>query len=414
MVSRRHLLVICTVWPEPLSSAAGTRILQLIEFFIEKSYRVTIACDAHETEYSDQLASYDVAKLPIQLNDSSFDQQLAAMKPDLVLFDRFMTEEKYGWRVAEQCPQALRLLDTEDLHCLRKARQVALKNGKPYEEILIQSDIAKREIASIYRCDLSLMISPFEIELLQSLFKMPDSILHYLPLVTEINGLEARTMQPDYEDRKHFISIGNFLHAPNADAVLQLKSVIWPLIRKQLPQAELHVYGAYVSETARSLHDEKTGFLVKGRAENAATVFSQARVLLAPLRFGAGIKGKLLDAMLSGTPSVTSSIGAEGMHGAWPWNGAIADDPSEFAYQAVELYQSVATWKEAQRCGYTLIEKLYDKNVHFDAFWKKLSTVTHNLSAHRHSNFTGAMLLHHQAASTKYMSRWIELKNKYP
>lgn len=412
MLKDHHLLIICTVWPEPLSSAAGSRMMQLIRFFLDQSCKVTLACDAHETGYSDDLKDLSVQKLSIELNDDSFDLKVKMINPSIVLFDRFMTEEKYGWRVAGQCPEALRILDTEDLHCLRKTRQIALKKGQDLRESLLQSDISKREIASIYRCDLSLIISPFEMELLTSLFKVDRNILHYIPLLADPLTPEQIASWPEYEERRNFVSIGNFLHEPNTDAVLYLKETIWPLIRKQLPDAGLHIYGAYVTERIKALHNEQQGFLIKGRAEDSGEVVRNARVMLAPLRFGAGIKGKLLEAMLNGTPSVTTSIGAEGMHDGSNWNGCITDNPGEFASFAVGLYTSPSLWKQAREQGLTLVHQFYNKLPHSRSLLDTLNGILKNLHAHRASNFTGAMLMHHYMASTKYMSRWIELKNK--
>lgn len=411
MLPNCHLLIIGTVWPEPLSSAAGLRMLQLIRFFSTRCPRITFACDAHVTAHSDSLSDLELDKVSIAPNDSAFDRLLEKLQPSIVLFDRFMTEEKYGWRVASQCPQALRILDTEDLHCLRKARQLALKTGRPVQEVLLDSDVAKREIASIYRSDLSLIISPYELQLLSSVFQVDTQLLHYLPLLAAATGSDREPL-PGYTERQHFVSIGNFLHEPNADAVLYLKETIWPLIRKLLPGAELHIYGAYTSEKAQTLHREKEGFLIKGRAESSADVISSSRILLAPLRFGAGIKGKLLEAMQYGTPSVTTSIGAEGMHGDLPWNGAVTDHPVEFAMNAVRLYQDQELWDQAQKRGFELVRQIYDGARQLSAFERRLDEVQEHLAAHRRANFTGAMLWHHSLASTKYMSRWIELKNK--
>ena len=93
-----------------------------------------------------------------QLNHDSFDDYIKALKPNMVLFDRFMIEEQFGWRVTEQCPNAIKILDTEDLHSLRKTRQEAFKKNIEFtENMLLSSEIAKREMASIYRCDVSLL-----------------------------------------------------------------------------------------------------------------------------------------------------------------------------------------------------------------------------------------------------------------
>ena len=101
--------------------------------------------------------------------------------------------------------------------------------------------------------------------------------------------------------------------------------------------SELHIYGSYPPPKATALHNPKTGFHIKGWAKDAQEVMEQARVCVAPLRFGAGIKGKLLDAMKLQTPNVTSVIGSEGMlpQGELQWPGAVADDIDEFVEQAV-------------------------------------------------------------------------------
>ena len=97
---------------------------------------------------------------------------LLNLNPDVVLFDRFMIEEQFGWRVTEQCPNAVKLLDTEDLHCLRKGRHQAFKDKQPFTDDYLFNDFAKREIASILRCDVTLMISEFEMELLSKNFTL--------------------------------------------------------------------------------------------------------------------------------------------------------------------------------------------------------------------------------------------------
>ena len=88
----------------------------------------------------------------------------------MVIFDRFMIEEQFGWRVEKTCPQALRVLDTSDLHCLREARQTQLKQGGVLD---LYNEIALREIAAIHRSDLTLMISEYEIELMREQFAIP-------------------------------------------------------------------------------------------------------------------------------------------------------------------------------------------------------------------------------------------------
>ncbi|MBL4775870.1 MAG: glycosyltransferase [Mariprofundus sp.] len=180
----------------------------------------------------------------------------------------------------------------------------------------LYNDVARREIASIYRSDLSILTSDYEMRLLQERFTLPSEIIHLCPFM--FAEQQIHTITADFSQRQHFMTIGNFRHAPNWDAVLWLKQSIWPLIRAQLPQAEMHVYGAYAPAKAMALHHPASGFHVLGRADDVDEVMQQAKLCLAPLRFGAGIKTKLADAMRNGTPSISTSIGAEGMSGGKP------------------------------------------------------------------------------------------------
>ena len=402
----KHLVIIGTVWPEPTSTAAGSRMLQLISLFQKQGYEITFLCSASKSDFSFDLSQISVKTKAIQLNDSSFDNEIKVLNPNVVIFDRFMIEEQYGWRVMENCPNALRILDTEDLHFLRKAREVAYKQNRElvFEDYI--SDIFKREIASIYRCDLALLISEYEMQLAKETFKIDASILYYLPFLSE----EVNPNVPKFEDRQHFVSIGNFLHEPNWQTVLALKKC-WKSIKKQLPQAELHIYGAYVSEKAKQLHNEKEGFLIKGRAESVTQVYSKAKILLAPIPYGAGLKGKLFEAMQLGLPSITTKMGAEAMNGNLDWNGFITSDEGDFVEKAVELYTNKSLWETAQKNGYEIIEKRFKKKLFATDFMNQVENLQENLNSHRNQNFIGQILQHQTLQSTKYMSKWIEAKN---
>ena len=408
---KEHILIIGKVWPEPSSSAAGSRTLQLINLFIEQNWQVSFACAASESDYSFDLKSLGISTLHIVLNDSSFDDLVKNMQPHMVLFDRFTSEEQFGWRVAQNCPNALRILDTIDLHCLRLARQEAIKQNRDFSLLDLNSDFAKREIASIYRSDVSLMISDYEMDLLINHFNIESSLLLYVPFLLD-PILKKDNQWPSFSEREHFLSIGNFLHEPNWDAVLFLKQFIWPLIRKQLPKAEIHIYGAYPSKKVFDLNNLKEGFLIKGRADSVERVMKKTKVCLAPLRFGAGIKGKLIDAMQFGVPSVTTDIGAESMHGEFPWNGIIANQPHKFAEAAVELYTNEIKWQQAGENGAQILNNFFLKSNHSDLLIDKLLILKNQLKSHRLSNFIGEMLMHHTVMGTKYMSLWIEAKNK--
>lgn len=403
----QKVLFIGLVWPEPTSSAAGTRILQLVNLFLAKGDEVHFASAASTGEFSFDLERIGAVNHNIKLNDSSFNDWIAALNPSIVVFDRFMIEEQYGWRVQQACPNAIRILDTEDLHFLRHARQQA---HQKQSALNLYNDITKREIASILRCDLSLIISEAEMELLQQEFQISGNILYYLPFLEEKITSTANWLS--FEERKDFVFIGNYLHEPNWQTLLYLKTTIWPLLRKKLPDASLHIYGAYATEKVMQLSKPVEKFFVHGRADDARATIAKHRVLLAPLLFGAGAKGKFIDAMQTGTPIATSKVGAEGMHKGLNWAGIIADDLDVLVDETVKLYTKQEIWKKAQNNGLAIINQLCGKTEFEPAFNHRLSAINENLRQHRQQNFFGEILHHQTLQSTKYMSLWIEEKNK--
>lgn len=422
------VLVVGYVWPEPRSSAAGSRMHELLTLFRGQGWHVTFASAAALSEHRADLSALGIPEIAITLNCDSFDALVAEMQPDMVLFDRFFTEEQFAWRVERAWPDALRVLDTSDLHSLRDARHQYLKQAQQAcanetdrhrvgavqaspEQLfaaMANSDIAQREIAAIYRSDLTLMISSFEMHLLQHRFGVPAALLHHCALML----IPTQTTQPGFAERAHFISIGNFRHAPNWDSVLWLKNALWPLIRQRLPQAQLHVYGAYPPPKATALHNVRQGFHVLGWVDDAHRVMSQARVCLAPLRFGAGIKGKLADAMACGTPSVTTAIGSEGMHGDLPWAGAVVEDPAAFADAAVALYEEQSQWQQARQRGTVILQQRFDRDSLGHALILRLEQAFEQREEQRRQNFVGGMLRHHLHKSSQYMSQWIAAKNR--
>ena len=424
------LVVLGYVWPEPNSSAAGRRMLSLLQMYRQQGWRIVFASPAEQGPHRFELAQWDIEEQQIPLNDSAFDDWLGHLKPDAVLFDRFMLEEQFGWRVEAVCPNAIRVLDSEDLHCLRQARQQAYLANRPLQTSDLFSEMAQREIAAILRCDVTLTISRAEMALLTAKFQVPATQLLYCPFL-----LDEPLFSPglDFSERQHFVSIGNFRHEPNWQSVLWLKQQIWPLIRARLPTAELHIYGAYPPPKATALHAPKQGFLIKGWADHAHQVLQQAKVCLAPLQFGAGLKGKFIDAMQTGTPSVTTAIGAEGMGAsASPatkvdlqqmtetpqldivedFAGLVAENPADIAQAAIDLYQNQQLWHQKQQLGYLILQQQFARSTLEPQIWRQLEQIRQQLHDHRAQHFYGAMLRFHHHRSTRFMGQWIEAKTK--
>jgi hypothetical protein len=424
------VLIVGYVWPELTSSAAGLRDWNLVKSFQQQEWQVLYSSQSKENQFSKQLEREGVTAVRCPSNDSGFDEFIKKEKPDFVVFDRYVTEEQFGWRVREHSPTTVQILDTQDLHFLRKQRQVAHESGNVSLDAIAKGDIelmsetTLREIASMYRSDCTILISDFEFYLLTKVFHMPPSMLHvsrlnYEPL-DAFRSLEKRT--------KDFCMIGNFRHAPNYDATLWLKNKIWPLIREQLPTAEVDIYGAYPPKEIMSLSNPEDGFNVRGPVKDHMGMFQKYRINLAPLRFGAGIKGKISDGWHCGTPAVSTPIGAEGMNDYFPFGGEVSsftrptgtscnDDTADFAAEsfatkAVSLYLDETKWKESQRRGGEIMRNLYSHDINSKCLISRMLHTKNNLEQIRRQNLIGSILNYQLNRVTKYFSQWIEEKNK--
>jgi glycosyltransferase involved in cell wall biosynthesis len=401
-----------SVFPEPKSSAAGTRILQLVKFFKCHGYDVVFGSASKKSEHSFDLKSIGVQEVELKLNDSSFDDFVKDLNPHCVVFDRFITEEQFGWRLTNSCPDAIKILDTEDLHFLRKARKSAACNTTNFSKEFLNNDIAKRELASIYRSDLSLIISEIEFNILCNELDIDASLLLYLPFLLDSNQIPSQNELPTFTERKNFVFVGSFIHPPNANAVLYLKTQIWSKLRKKLPNAVLHIFGSYPKAHHLQLQNKKEKFFVHGFVDDIDKILLSSKVLLAPLQFGAGLKGKVLDAMRTGTPCVLSEIAAEGVYGSTGCNGFVSNNDIDFVENAVTLYTNENIWTVSQENGFKTLKKRFLANEFYSIFNERIQFLENNLKSHRLQNFTGILLQHHSMQSTKYFSKWIEAKNR--
>ncbi len=409
--SRPRVVIIGFVWPEPDSSAAGQNMLGIINSFLNADWQVTFMTAARGSEHAVDLPAMGVAKESIALNCSSFDARITEIQPDVVIFDRFMTEEQFASRVREACPQAMRILNTEDLHSLRHARQMQVRGGNPSSmpDSPCTDDNSIREIAAILRSDLTLIISPEEKAYLLNQYSIDDTLLLHVPLFTGSTTVPAYA----FSQRRDFMFIGNFRHAPNWDAVLQLQQ-IWPHIRKQLPKAELNIYGAYPPKKAMTMDSPAKGFRVRGWAKSAEQEIAAHRVMLAPIRFGAGVKGKLVGAMQYGTPSVTTTIGAEGLKSDSPWPGIISDNQQGFIDAAVSLYTEQHKWETCSGLGMRQFAKQFDNASNQQHLITAVEKRRAELESWRQRQFLQSLLWHQTLKASQYMTQWIEAKNKHP
>lgn len=393
------------VWPEARSSAAGLRTYDLIRWLKSGGWEITAVSPSRPGPYSEELERAGVRTISCGANDADADEKLRSLTPDLAIFDRFVMEEQFGWRARALWPSALQLIDTQDLHSVRRAREALLKRGASPAEILalpaLRAELPEdlvRELSSLHRVDGALVVSSWEFTLLRERFDFPAERLLHLPLC----ALPEADVQPR-EGRAGFAFLGNYRHAPNLDGIRWFLAQIWPEWRKKDPTAQLHLYGAYPTAEI-SAWNGKIGISTHGAVQDHRAALRRHLALVAPLRFGAGIKGKVLEAWATGTPVIGTGIAFEGM----------CDEKEALRFDGAESFAAAAVrleteWQAFQAAGLRRLKEAFSEE---ELRLKFLDFLRALQAGEKPPSITGAMLRHGQNNATKYFSRWIEAKNK--
>jgi glycosyltransferase involved in cell wall biosynthesis len=215
-----------------------------------------------------------------------------------------------------------------------------------------------------------------------------------------------------FEERANVVTLGNFRHPPNADAVQFLAERVWPEVRRLDPSLQMKVYGAYPTPEVKRYHSPEMGFHVLGPVERPSDIFESARVALHALRFGAGIKGKVIDSWASGTPVVCTPTAAEGMTDDEPFPGIVRTTPEELARAVVDLYSNKEVWSSIQGDAFQMVQKKYLREPGLQKIKDDLMKAYREKEGRRERNWVGRILLRESMRSGLYFSRWIELKEK--
>ena len=358
----KNILYLSAIWPEWNATAAGVRSLQLLNQWHRMGHTIYLGSAGKNQQWKSKWAEIGIIPYPIVLNQPSCFLGLRANPPDVVVYDRFYIEEQYSWQVRELFPKCRHVIDTQDLHSLRLARQKDLNFGKdPLDTLLnIEESLTLRELSAFYRADYSLLTSPVEIDLLDKKFGFPKEKIGYLPLFYQD---PPATNSISFSQRKHCCFIGNYRHLPNLDAVTWFTKTLWPSIKESLPGVQLHLYGSYLPPRVKQL--SKDGVVVKGQAPEVVSTLQKYRINFAPLRFGAGLKGKVLEASRAGTPTIGSAIALEGFHPKESWKDATARTLEEWVEKSVLLYSNKDYWEKASSQNKASIGQYYSaKNWH--------------------------------------------------
>lgn len=235
--------------------------------------------------------------------------------------------------------------DTVDLHFLREERLAALTGDASARRVAAHRRC--QELSLIDEADDTLVVSDAELALLRA--ERPEARLHRVSNIHRILGSDT-----PFEERRDILFIGAFAHPPNTDAVRWLASEILPRVRAELPDLQCHVIGA--NPPAEILSLVAPGLILHGYVPDVAPFFSQCRLSVAPLRYGAGVKGKVNQSLAHGLPVVVTSPAAEGMYLKDGESALIADDADAFASAVVRLYSDRGLWNRLSMAGLVVME----------------------------------------------------------
>jgi glycosyltransferase involved in cell wall biosynthesis len=264
---------------------------------------------------------------------------------DLVILSRADAAAAVMPHARGHCPNARILYDTVDLHFLREQRLAELTGDRAIRRLAEQR--RAQELGLIDAADATLVVSEAELRLLR--MERPGARLHLVSNIHRIPGSAA-----PFGDRKDILFIGAFAHPPNGDAVRWLAREILPLVWAELPDLHCHVIGADPPPDIRALAGP--GLILHGYVPDVAPYFKGCRLSVAPLRYGAGVKGKVNQSLAHGLPVVVTSQAAEGMFLVDGESALIADEPADFAAAIVRLHRDEALWTRLSAGGLQVME----------------------------------------------------------
>ena len=263
----------------------------------------------------------------------------------------FLSRFNYGGSWIEKartfCPHAQIIFNTVDLHHIREERRAMIENDGAALEIA--KTTKEVELARIAAADVTIVVSESERELLETL--APTADVRVIPLIREVRERSF----PPFEDRNGIAFVGGFQHQPNVDAVTTFLDTIWPRILAAAPTMKFRVIGSHLPESLSRRQDRNVEWV--GYVPELEPWLDKVRLTVAPLRFGAGAKGKVVSSLLSGVPVVASQIAAEGM-GIAEGDGIVtADRPEDYVERVLALHDDKGLWNQTSIRGFDAVRK---------------------------------------------------------
>ena len=332
----------------PDRDSGSLRMLNIFCILQELGFKVTFAAsnlEALEPYVSDlQQSGVEVLYRPYV---RSVRRHLATKGSlyDLVVLSRADTAAAFLHPARRYCPRARIVFDTVDLHFLREMRLAGLTGDKSTRVTAERRRL--QELDLISQADTTLVVSPVEQQLLRQ--ELPDADVRVVSNIHRIHGSRR-----SFAERRDILFIGAFAHPPNTDAVLWFCREIFPLVLQREPDMQLLVIGAEPPRDVRALGGGQIQIL--GHVPDVSLLFDSCRVSVAPLRYGAGVKGKVNQSLAYGVPVVATSHAVEGMFLDDGVSVLVADQPQDFADQLVRVYRDEALWEILSGGGLAVME----------------------------------------------------------
>ena len=346
---RGRALVIDAVTPRPDHDSGSVRMFAMLRLLGQLGYRTSFMpqnlawAGRHSVDL--QQAGIEVLTNPWVRHPEDWLAE-AGDQLDLVIVSRHYVLAPLLKMLRKHCPRARVIFDTVDLHFLREQREAELA-GTP-AALRAAENTRSEELGLIERADATLVVSEYERGLLAEL--RPSARVW---VVSNIHSLQSTGLS--FEQREGLVFVGGFQHPPNLDAVEWLIDEILPEVRRTLPEVTLHIIGSKMPEALA--RRAAPGLRIHGFVPDLEPYMTGCRVSVAPLRYGAGVKGKVNQAMSHGLPVVATSCAAEGMYAEHGRELLIADDAVTFAAEVCRVYQNRALWQRLAENGRRNVEQ---------------------------------------------------------
>lgn len=341
---RGRVLIVDACTPEPDKDSGSVRMVNLMRLLVAEGWKVSFLPENRQylPRYTTDLQQLGVEALYLPWI-ADVPGWFAENGPhlDAVILSRHYVASAFLPLVEAYAPRARRIFDTVDLHYLREERAASIAGDDP-EMRRLAAETKRAELALMRACHVTLVVSPVERSLLEA--EIPEARVEVLSNVHEVAGRNH-----GFHERRDIWFVGGFQHPPNVDAVQWFVREVWPQVRSEVPDARFHVVGSKMPESMRALAGN--GVEIHGHVEDLSPFLEGCRVSVAPLRYGAGVKGKVNQAMAHGQPVVATPMAVEGMHLADGDEVLVAETAVAFAASVVRLYRDEHLWERLSHAG---------------------------------------------------------------